>query len=347
MDSYSDLPRYIGILRRGGLLVAPSDTVYGLVCDATNDDAVRKLITIKNRPFGKPISVFTSDMQMIDDLVEIGAHRDTLYTLLPGPFTIILPSHHTVSSLLESERGTLGVRLPQYPWIVELVKQYGKPLTATSANIFGRPPHYEAIGFMRELSAEKAAQIDQVIDVGKLPRNKPSSIVDLSGHSLRLLRKGDVMPLSTVEYRTETPQETRKTARFITESFLKNPQPKPLVFVLMGEMGAGKTVFAKGVGDALGVESVVSPTYVIYYEYHTKYPTRHTFVHGDLFNVEEPEEFLHLGLESYLTKGTVICIEWGEKSGPLFTTLAAHAQVVPISLSYVSESERIISVQKI
>ncbi|MCX6730473.1 MAG: Sua5/YciO/YrdC/YwlC family protein, partial [Candidatus Roizmanbacteria bacterium] len=107
MGINTELQRCISILQSGGLLVAPSDTVYGLVCDATNEEAVKKLIAVKNRPWGKPISVFTDGFEMMSSLVELGSHKALLQTLLPGPFTIILPSKHKVCSLLESERKTL------------------------------------------------------------------------------------------------------------------------------------------------------------------------------------------------------------------------------------------------
>ena len=142
MSKKLDLQRCINILKSGGLIVTPSDTVYGLVCDATNEYAVKKLITVKNRPWGKPISVFTDGFEMIQPLVEIGNHKPLLQSLLPGPFTIVLPSKHKTSPLLESEKKTLGIRFPAFPWITELVHAYGGPLTATSANVSGRSPHY-------------------------------------------------------------------------------------------------------------------------------------------------------------------------------------------------------------
>jgi len=106
----SALQHCINILASGGLLVVPSDTVYGLACDATNETAVRKLIAVKTDLLGSPISVFVDGFEMMDSLVEVAHHKTMLKTLLPGPFTVVLPSKHVVCRLLESERGTLGVR---------------------------------------------------------------------------------------------------------------------------------------------------------------------------------------------------------------------------------------------
>ena len=347
MAENTELQRCINILKKGGLIVAPSDTVYGLVCDATNDTAVQKLIQVKNRPWGKPISVFSDGFTMMEKLVETGPHTELIKKLLPGPFTIILPSKHAVSPLLESERKTLGVRFTTSPWIQELVHAYGKPLTATSANISGRSPHYKPNGFLQELSSEKKILIDYVVDKKKLPRNKPSTIVDLSGNTVQLLRKGDIMPISEHEFTSSSAHVTKKIAEFLMEKYGKKIGKKPLVFILEGEMGVGKTVFAKGLGEYLGVMDIVSPTYVIYYEYPIKKDNIEMLLHADLYNIEETEEFSHLGIESYLTEGTVMCIEWGNRIGPLFEKIKGKSKVIVVDMDYKNETHRIISTKEL
>jgi len=347
MEKSTELQRCINILKVGGLIVAPSDTVYGLVCDATNDAAVKKLIQVKNRPPGKPISVFSDGLEMLETLVETTRHKEILKRLLPGPFTVILPSKHITCSLLESERKTLGVRFTTFPWIQELVHMYGKPLTATSANISGRPPHYEPKGFIDDLPAGKRQLIDHVVDFGKLPHNKPSTIVDLTGSSLQLLRKGDLIPVSEHTFTSNRAQETKKIAAFLIEKYTHTITSKPLVFILEGEMGVGKTVFAKGLGEYLGVVDIVSPTYVIYYEYPVKKGNIKLFLHADLYNIEESEEFSHLGIEDYLTEGTVICVEWGNRMSPLFEKIKEKSKVIFVKMDYKSETHRIISVKEL
>lgn len=347
MAKDSELQRCINILRSGGVLVTPSDTVYGLVCDATNEEAVKKLIAVKNRPWGKPISVFTDGFEMMDSLVEVGSHKALLQTLLPGPFTVILPSKHAVCSLLESERKTLGVRFPVHAWIHNLVHTYGKPLTATSANISGRPPHYEPQGFLRELSEEKKKLISHVVDQGKLPRNKPSTIVDLTGSSLQLLRRGDVLPETKNTFLSNSSLETKKIAQYLAEKYSAQCEQKPVVFILEGEMGVGKTVFAQGLGEFLGVTDIVSPTYVIYYEYPVKQNPIKMFLHADLYNIEESGEYTHLGLEQYFKKQTMVCIEWGNRIGPLFDFIKKTSHIVVIEMSYKSETQRTLTVKDI
>lgn len=347
MRKNTELQRCINILKTGGLIVAPSDTVYGLICDATDERAVKKLIQVKNRPLGKPISVFSDGFGMMDRLVEIAHHKEMLKRLLPGPFTIILPSKHATCPLLESERKTLGVRFTTFPWIQELVHMYGKPLTATSANISGRSPHYEPNGFINELTAEKKRLIDYIVNKGKLPHNKPSTIVDLTGSTVQLLRKGDILPVDECSFTSTSSQETKRIAAFLIEKYAQKMEKKPLVFILEGEMGVGKTVFAKGLGKYLGAKDIISPTYVIYYEYLIKKDTLNMFLHADLYTIEESEEFSHLGIEDYLKAGTVICIEWGNKIGLLFEKIKEKSKVIIIEMNYKSETERTISVKEL
>lgn len=129
---------------KGGLVVFPSDTVYGLLVDATCEKAIKKLIAFKSRPPGQPISVFVSDFKMATDIAKINnKQRQLLTKLLPGCFTVVLKSKHKVCGTLESEKGTIGIRIPDYKLITELVAQLGRPITATSANISGRPPYYK------------------------------------------------------------------------------------------------------------------------------------------------------------------------------------------------------------
>src|SRR3989339_1032940 len=132
----------ISVLKANGLVVFPTDTVYGLLCDATREIAVRKLLAFKNRPAGKPISVF-SNLKLVGSLINISENQKNLIQeMIPGPFTFIFPSKHKVNKLLESESGTLGIRIPMYRYIEVLVNQFKKPITATSANLAGSSPHY-------------------------------------------------------------------------------------------------------------------------------------------------------------------------------------------------------------
>lgn len=330
----------IKVLQSGGLVIFPSDTVYGALTDSTNKKAVAKLIGFKNRPVGKPISVFVSDMKMMGEYVNIGKNELLLSKLLPGPFTIILDSKHKTDPLLESERGTLGVRIPDYSPIIHLVKELGKPITATSANISGRPAHYSPETLLHEFSAVKKDTIDLIVDGGKLPRNKPSTVIDLTTPEIKIMRKGDLGVKDCETFISQSAHETERIAQFMVKKHMDKKLNKPLVFILEGDMGVGKTVFVKGVGRLFEIENVTSPTYVISCEYEVKKWGLDHLVHFDLFNIEESNEFKYLGLEEYVKPGNILFIEWGEKAGELNDLLKSKGEVIHVGMKYINEKER-------
>lgn len=330
------LVKTLSILRSGGLVIFPSDTVYGALVDATDERAVKKLIEFKNRPPGKAISVFVSDFEMLNNQVFFEIDEGiTLRKILPGPFTVVLKSKHKVNNLLESEKGTLGVRIPKYPLIVDLARRFGKPISATSANLGGKPPHYSAETLLNELPEKKKRLIDLVIDAGKLPKNKPSTIVDMSTSDIKILRRGDVEFLITRKFISRLPKETEDIAKEIIEKIKE--KNKPLIFIIEGELGAGKTVFVKGIGDVFGIRNIISPTFVVYYEYDMK---DNKFVHLDLYNIQEREEFSHLGIEKLLKPGNILAFEWGEKAGEIYELLKNKGKIIYVKIRYLNERER-------
>jgi len=327
------------ILTKGGLVVFPSDTVYGLLVDAANEKAVEKLIAFKNRPPGKATSVFVADFNMMRKYVEVsGKQEKVLKQLLPGPYTIILKSKNKVCWELESEKKTLGIRIPQYQSILDLVKKFGKPITATSANLSYQKAHYSIKSFIKGLPKEKEKYIDLVVDGGDLPYNKPSTVLDLTKSEIKVLRQGDLNINKQKVYLSDSETKTKLIAQ---EIFKRNLSPeKPLFIIIEGDLGVGKTIFVKGIGESLGIKNIISPSYVIYYEYPVAFQYIDILIHVDLYNVENQEEFKHLGLEKYFKKGNILCFEWGEKMGELYETLKSKGKVIYINMRYVNERKR-------
>ncbi|MBP9817639.1 threonylcarbamoyl-AMP synthase, partial [Candidatus Shapirobacteria bacterium] len=166
------------VIKQGGLVIFPSDTVYILAVDPTNQKAVDKLLAFKNRWAGKAISIAVLDKKMAEDYVVLNENALNIYAnLLPGPFTIVSEGKHKVAKGIEAENGTLGIRIPDNKWIHDLVEMLGVPVTATSANLSGRTPNY-TVNFVKKISQKKQDMIDLIVDAGKLPRNKPSTVVD-------------------------------------------------------------------------------------------------------------------------------------------------------------------------
>ena len=331
----------IKILSSGGIVIFPSDTLYGALVDATNNKAVEKLIRFKSRPPGKPISVFVDSFSMLAKYAKLTASQnETLNELLPGPFTVILDSKYIVNSMLESEKGTLGLRFPTFEPIIRLVNEFEKPLSATSANMSGHSPHYSVQSLLKDFSQTKKDLVDLIVDAGELPRNKPSTIIDLTSSEIKLLRQGDILLSNQKTFISKSASQTQKIAQHLITKYASFASIKPLIIILQGPMGAGKTQFVKGVGSYLGISDIVSPTFVVYCEYPVNKSGIKNLIHFDLFDIQESEEFNHLGLGHYLKPGHVWCIEWGEKSGPIIEKLKQEAYVIDITISYQGNDER-------
>ncbi len=339
----------IKILKKGGLIIFPSDTVYGALVDATNEQAVKKLITFKARPPGKPISVFVSGFKMLKEITNLNRDQEKiLREILPGPFTVVLSSKQKTSRLLESEKGTLGVRYPLEENIIKLAAEYGRPITATSANQSGYSPHYSVKSLLGRLPKQKQSLIDLIVDGGQLPRNKPSTVIDLTTPAIKILRQGEIVFKDSRTFFSQTPFQTKKIAQFLIKKLLKKKITKPVVIIIEGELGVGKTVFVKGIGEWLGINNIVSPSFVIYYEYQPAVQSVKRLIHMDLYNIEESSEFRYLGIKKYLKPGNILCIEWGEKTGEILPMLKQYAaDIIYIKMKYLDENKRGISLHYI
>ncbi len=356
------IEKTVEVIKSGGLVVFPTDTVYGLMVDPTNKKAVEKLLNFKNRWTGKAISVAVLDKKMAMEYVKLSKNDENIYsTLLPGPFTIINNGKHKVVNGIEAENGTLGIRIPDNKYITDLVKILKKPVTATSANLAGRKPNYSIEGFLKSLSKKKRDMIDLIVDAGKLPRNKPSTVIDLTGSEIKVLRRGDLITGKTNSLISKSERETEKIAEFILRK--SNPSQtlpltgqglnkKPLVFLLSGDLGCGKTVFSRKIGRLLGVEEkITSPTFVIYNEYKTLTPCPFPltgqgekmmkFLHMDLYKITSEKDLEEIKFLDLFEKNTISCIEWPENMGEKYLKkLNKIAKTVTVNFGYVDEKTR-------
>lgn len=331
-------------LKKGNLVVFPSDTVYGLLVDATNEKAVNKLLEFKNRPAGKPISVFVN-WDLLPQTVKVDSNlRKRLEQLLPGPFTIVLPSKNKVIKTLESEEHTLGVRIPDDVLVAELVKHFKKPITATSANLSGRSPHYSIPSLLNSLSERKKRLIDFVVDKGTLPKKKPSTVVDMTKSRVKILRKGDVNIKESKSQISTSEDETKKIARELIENIVRNKVKKSISIILRGDLGSGKTVFVKGIADYFGITNIISPTYVIEYEYDINKSGLEKLMHFDLYTIATSDEYKHLGIEKHLEGTNLLCFEWGEKTGQILELLKKKSKLIVIDIDHLDERRRKITI---
>lgn len=185
----------IKAIKDGKVLICPTDTVYGLICDATNKKAVEKLFKIKKRPLKKPIPIFAKDLKMAKDLVVIGKKEENfLKKVWPGQVTIIL-KRKKKTKLFGVDKETIALRIPDYRLINLLLKRINRSLTGTSANLSGKP----ASGKIKETVSQfknQKYQPDLVLDAGSLPKRLPSTIIDLTGRKIKIIREGSIKILN-------------------------------------------------------------------------------------------------------------------------------------------------------
>ncbi len=177
------------IVKRGGVVAYPTDTVYGLGCDPSNDKAVGRLFEVKDRQ-AKPVPVLCSGPAVAEALVELNGAAVRLAKLhWPGALTIVAPLKEggRLSRLLDQGSGYLGVRVPRSALCIELAEKVGGAITGTSANLSGRPSCRTAA----EVLASLDGRIQLLIDGGKL-RGKESTVVRVSGETVEVLREGSV-----------------------------------------------------------------------------------------------------------------------------------------------------------
>ncbi len=184
--------RAAGVLRQGGVIVYPTDTLYGLGADALSDDALAKVYAIKGRDPQKPIHCIVADLEMAAQYAEVNdVARKLAEKFLPGPLTMILKKNKEVLNGIARSIDTIGIRIPNNEFCLELARTFGKPFTTTSANIAGEATGGSIDAIEEQLGAS-AAGIDLWVDAGVLPESAPSTVVNLVSGFPSVLRQGAI-----------------------------------------------------------------------------------------------------------------------------------------------------------
>ncbi len=186
----SDLDRWVAILARGGVVACPTETFYGLLADATNAEAVERVVHIKGRSADAPIAVLLPDAGAVEAVAAplSPAGRRLAARFWPGPLTLVAVARAGLPAPLV-RGGTIGMRVPGPSIAADLVRAFGRPLTATSANRSGQPAAVRA----SQVEAALGAAVDAVVP-GQTPGGAPSTVVDLTTEPFRVLRRGAVDP---------------------------------------------------------------------------------------------------------------------------------------------------------
>lgn len=167
------------VLRGGGVVLYPTETLYGLGADALSDEAVARVAAIKGRSIGKPIHALVADEAMAARFGEIDANARALITHIEKPLSLIVRKKEGADSGILHGMDTFGFRIAQHPFCAALVRAFDGPVTTTSANKAGRLPERSVSAILEQLGSA-ADGIDLVVDAGELSESLPSTIVDLS-----------------------------------------------------------------------------------------------------------------------------------------------------------------------
>ena len=302
-------------LKNDGLLIYPTETVYGIGANAFSEKAIDKLLKYKGRRQGKPLSIAVANQKMAEKYVEINEQALKFYkNFLPGPFTVISKSKNIVDPRVNSEFGTLGIRIPDYALITDIIKSFGQAITSTSANSSGKKRPYKIADILDNLSEQQKSLIDLVIDAGELAKNEPSIVIDTTLSTPIALRGSLHQKNGEVLY-SDSEQETIELAGRLMLNHLNQLEKTGLVFALNGPLGMGKTIFAKGVGKFLGIKEVInSPTYSYINEYgYKRLQSCGNFYHVDAWKIDSEEETVLLEIEKLVKENNVVVIEWFEQ----------------------------------
>ncbi len=175
-------------IRNGGVIIYPTETLYGIGCIAFNQEACRKIVRIKQRSGDKGLIVLVRDGEMLDRHFHIPAELLGRYSRNQKPLTLILHPKSAFPEEVSGGRDSVAVRISTSPFVKEILSRVGEPITSTSANISGRDTSNQFINIRRDFPSG----IDVMVDSGTLPPSMGSSIVNLTTSSPEIIREGDL-----------------------------------------------------------------------------------------------------------------------------------------------------------
>ena len=183
-----NLTNAVSILKNGGLVAFPTDTLYALGASSSIQSALERVYEAKGRPTGMPLPIFVSSAEEIENIaIDIPtAAWDLIDSFWPGPLTIILKRSKAVSDIITGGGYTVGLRMPDHPIALELIRSVGSPITGTSANMSGDDNPSSADHVFKSLGES----VDLIIDGGECVSSGASTILDLSSNQPRIIRYG-------------------------------------------------------------------------------------------------------------------------------------------------------------
>jgi L-threonylcarbamoyladenylate synthase len=194
-DAEQAIEEAAGALRAGGLVAFPTETVYGLGADATNETAVRRIFAAKGRPSDNPLIVHIGHLRQLSQVTAPGVAlpqtvRRAMEVFWPGPLTLLLPAHPDLAPAVHPGLDTVGVRMPAHPVAQRLIERTDRPVAAPSANLSGRPSPTRAEDVMEDLNG----RIDGILDGGPCQVGVESTVALVTADKAVIYRPGGVTP---------------------------------------------------------------------------------------------------------------------------------------------------------
>lgn len=185
-----ELEQCVETLKQGGLLIFPTETVYGIGANAYNEQAVRKIYEVKQRPNEKPLSIMVSNINEIEKyaIISNDIERKIIEKYMPGPITIVLKKKPGVFDYISSGKETIGIRIPDNEIILKILEQSKLPIVAPSANISGKPSGI----ILEEILKDFDGKVDICINGGQARLSEPSTIVEVINNKPVILRQGRI-----------------------------------------------------------------------------------------------------------------------------------------------------------
>ncbi|MBQ3511183.1 MAG: threonylcarbamoyl-AMP synthase [Bacilli bacterium] len=177
------------VIDNGGLVITPTDTIYGIMADALNEDAIKKVYDVKKRGYNKPLIVLMDSFEMVEQYTEelSEMEKKLMDKFWPGLVTFILKKNDKISDLITSGNDTVGVRIPDNKDLLEIIRRLKRPVVSTSANITETP----VITCIEMLEADIVSNVDYIED-GGLIENESSTIIKMLETDMLVLREGKI-----------------------------------------------------------------------------------------------------------------------------------------------------------
>lgn len=188
--NYDNLKEPAQIIKKGGIVIFPTETVYGIGTNGLDENAIKKLYEVKQRPLNKPISLLVNNIEMVEKIAKniTEVEYKLMERFFPGPLTIILEKRDIVPDILTSNTNTIGIRMPSGEIAKKLIEFAGVPIATSSSNISGRPSGTN----ITDIKKDFEGKVDCFIDNGESELGIPSTVIRIIDNIPHILRQGAI-----------------------------------------------------------------------------------------------------------------------------------------------------------